>query len=119
MRYNAHLIALIVKKYDVLRKEERPQYQKHKSTRKSGWDHMECDKCNSLQRDIQKYKKEGEGKKQKLAQKDYDNHMSRAAASREKYRRRRDKARLQINKDRGYVSMIIDGAGAQARSKIL
>jgi len=50
----------------------------------------------------------------KLAQAQKQEHINRALASREGYYDRRSKAVMDFNVNRGYLSMIIDGAGAQA-----
>jgi len=50
----------------------------------------------------------------KLAVKHLDEHRARAGRSRDGYRRRRGKATKEEYIRRGYLSMIVDGAGAQA-----
>ena len=111
--------------YAYFRKRDRPNFRKHKSTRSSGWDHLECQECAELDREVRRKRADfnHECSEEKRREKELElkyaidrglEHRSRARASREKYKERRAKAVKPEYVNRGYLSMIIDGAGAQA-----
>lgn len=82
---------------------------------------MECQRCNKLDREIKRLKKipnptEDEEKLRIQTQRDLQLHLDRASRARKKYWATRAKAIQPDNAQRGDISMIIDGAGAQARS---
>jgi hypothetical protein len=88
------------------RKYQRPYYKKHRSTRRAGWNHLECQLCNSYKRDI---RKESDGDKRREIEAEYKDHIDRAMFARKAYYTTRKKA--VDNKHHGDVSMIVDAAG--------
>ena len=98
-------------------------YRKHISTRASGWDHLECETCSRLKREVAlcenvanhatvPVEKDKAELDQKLATAQLDQHRERAIMSKNSYYARRAKA--VANRDKGDLSLIEDGAGAQA-----
>ena len=95
------------------RKQRRPQYKKHRSQRRSGWNHLECSTCNQLRRDI---KKENDNNKLLDLKAEFDAHKRRADFAREVYYVTRQKAKN--NQRKGDISMIIDAAGGTGTTLI-
>ncbi len=108
-----------------LQEKKRPNYQRHISTRASGFDHLVCQTCCKFEREIAEKKtsfdhstEDGERAeaehKLKYAQRMLEEHRARATRSRNMYYQRRSKAASAQYCKKGYLSLIIDGAGAAA-----
>ena len=106
-------------------KHQRKNYQKHKCCRAGGWDHLICHTCSELNREVFRRKQDfkhsttEEGRKDlekalKEAQSQISEHLMRSTESRLGYYRRRGEAVEKEYIKRGYLSLAIDGAGAQA-----
>ena len=108
-------------KFCNIRAAKRPLMKKHRSSRASGWDHLECSTCNGLRRKVihaQKLAAHAKDEEERLRldqivkdlQALLKEHLERARQGRCNYRLRRSKAVR--NRDKGDVSMIIDATGA-------
>ena len=57
-----------------IRKRKCPNYKKSKTIRPGGWNHVRCDTCDSLQRDIMRCEENSEECRQK--QKEFLSHVT-------------------------------------------
>lgn len=117
-------ICIIV--YCFSRSKECKNYQKHPCTSRSGWDHLVCSNCSDNKRQLEQltrsFSHELDAEERFKLQKQikdveniYNLHLRRAEESRMRYKHRRYKVRRPDCVAKGYISMIVDAAGAQAR----
>jgi hypothetical protein len=69
-----HIIPVTLQQFYRIRKHYCPNYKKSKTIRPGGWNHVRCDTCDSLQRDIMQCEEGSEECRQK--QKEFLSHMT-------------------------------------------
>ena len=88
------------------RKQERPNYRKHRSKNRRGWNHLECSTCEQLKRNIKM--SDDDATRLKHID-DLNDHIQKARLARKAYYATRAKAVGNVSK--GDCSMIIDAGG--------
>jgi len=88
------------------RKQERPNYRKHRSQNRRGWNHLECSTCEQLKRNI---KMSDDDATRLKHTDDLNDRIQKARLARKAYYATRAKAVGNVSK--GDCSMIIDAGG--------
>jgi hypothetical protein len=68
-----HITPVTLEQFYRIRKHYCPNFKKSKTIRPGGWNHVKCDTCDSLQRDIMRLEDESEESRQK--QKEFMDHL--------------------------------------------